>query len=142
MQASLRGKITLFDQKLIFEKGKKEIHLKWTGDVDGDNRNECKGYEWITKDTLDSHIRDITLKVRFKDGRIFNRKDQLLPCDLDELGCESTSLDPYGYTWKAPENCILSVLKEDYAHMLKNDNRYYIVSQKTSENKYLFDGKK
>ena len=59
----------------------------------------------------------------------------------DELGCESTSLDLYAYTWKAPENCILSVLKDDYAHMLKNDNQYYIVSQKTSENKYLFEVK-
>ena len=77
--------------------------------------------------------------MRIKDGKIFNRNDQLLPCDLDELGCEITSLDPYAYTCKAPENCILSVLKEDYAHMLKNDNHYYIVSQNTSENKYLFE---
>ena len=60
---------------------------------------------------------------------------------MNELDCESTSLDPYAYTWKAPENCILSVLKEDYAHKLKNDNHYYIVSQNTSENKYLFQVK-
>ena len=79
--------------------------------------------------------------MRFKDGKIFNRNDQLLPCDLDELGCESTSLDPYAYMWKAPENCILSVPKEDYAHMLKNDNHYFIVSQNISENKYLFEVK-
>ena len=58
---------------------------------------------------------------------------------MDEFGCESTSLDPYAYTWEALENCILSVLKEYYAHMLKNDNHYYIVSQNTSENKYLFE---
>ena len=93
----------------------------------------------ITKDTFESHIQDITLKVRIKDGKIFNRNDQPLPCELDELGCESTSLDPYAYTWKAPENCILSVLKEDYAHMLKNDNHNYIVSQNSSETKYLFE---
>ena len=140
-QASEGRSLTLFDHKLTFEKGKKEIHHKIIGDKDGDNRNECDGYEWITKDTFESHIQDITLKVRIKDGKIFNRNDQLLPCDLDELGCESTSLDPYAYTWKAPENCILSVLKEDYAHMLKNDNHYYIVSQNTSENKYLFEVK-
>ena len=81
------------------------------------------------------------MKVRIKDGKIFNRNDQLLPCDLDELGCESKSLDPYAYTWNAPENCILSVLKKDYAHMLKNDNHYQIVSQNTAENKYLFQVK-
>ena len=88
-----------------------------------------------------NHIQDITLKARIKHDKIFNRNDLLLPCDVDELGCESTSLDPYACTWKAPEKCILSVLKEDYAHMLKNDNYYHIVSQNTSENKYLFEVK-
>ena len=140
-QASEGKSLTLFDHKLTFEKGKKEIDHKIIGDKDDDNRNECDGYEWIIKDTFESHIQDITLKVRIKDGKIFNRNDQLLLCDLDELGCESTSLDPYAYTCKAPETCILSVLKEDYAHMLKNDNHYYIVSQNTSENKYLFEVK-
>ena len=130
---------TLFGHKLTFEKGKKETHHKWVGDVNGDYVKECEGSEWITKDTCDSHIEDITLKVRIKDGKIFNRNDQLLPCDLDELGCESTSFDPYAYRWKTPENCILSVLKEVYAHMLKNDNHYYIVSQNTSKNNYFFE---
>ena len=72
---------------------------------------------------------------------MFNRNDQLLPCDFDELACESTSLDPFAYTWEAPEKCILSVLKVNCAHMLKNDNPFYIVSQDTSENKYLFEVK-
>ena len=79
--------------------------------------------------------------MRIKDGKIINRNDQLLPGDLDQLGCESTSLDPYAYTWEAPENCILAVLKEDYAHRLKNDNHYYTVGQNNSENKYLFEVK-
>ena len=121
-QASEGRSFTLLDHKLTFEKGKKEIHHKWTGDKSEDYRNECDGKGWITKDAFESHIQDITLKVRTKDGKIFSRNDQLLPCDLDELGCGSTSLDPYAYTWKAPKNCILSVLKADNAHMLKNDN--------------------
>ena len=76
-----------------------------------------------------------------KVGKTFNPNHQLLPCDLDELGCKKTPLDPYAYTWEAPENCIFSVLKDDYAHMLKNDNHYYIVSQNNSENEYLFEVK-
>ena len=131
-QASEGRLLTLFDHKLTFEKGKKGIHHKWTGDKSEDYRKECDGKGWITKDTFESHIQDITLKVRNKDGKTFNRNDQLLPCHLDELGCESTPLDPYAYTWKAPENCVLSVLKEDYAHMLKNDLHYYRVSRNTS----------
>ena len=107
-QASEGRSLTLFDHKLTFEKGKKEIHHKWAGDKSGDYRNECDGKGWITKDTFESHIQDITLKVRIKDGKIFNRNGQLLPCALDELGCGITSLDLYAYTRKAPENCVLS----------------------------------
>ena len=40
-----------------------EIHHKWTGNVDGDNRDECERYQWITKYTFESHIQDITPKV-------------------------------------------------------------------------------
>ena len=123
-QASQGRSRTVFDHKLAFAKGKKETHHKWTREVYGDYVNGCKIYEWITKDTLESNIQDITLKVRIKDEKIFNRNDQLLPCDWEKLECESTSLDPYAYTRKAPENCIIIVLKEDYAHMLKNDNHY------------------
>ena len=132
-QASEGRSLTLYDHKLTFEKGKKETHHKWKRNVDRDNHNECIGYEWITKDTFESHIQDITPEVRIKDGRKINRNDQLIPCGLGELGCGSTSLDPHAYTWTAPENWILSVLRKDYAHMLKNDHHYYIVSQNTSE---------
>ena len=133
--------LILFDHKLTFKKAKKETHHNWIGNKDRDNRNECDGYEWITKDTFESLIQHITLKVRIKVGKIFNRNDQLIPCNLDERGCESTSLDPYAYTWEAPEKRILSVLQEDYAHMLEKDNHYYIFSQNHSENKYLFEVK-
>ena len=74
-QASEGRSLTLFDHKLTFEKGKKETHHKWTGDIDGNNRNECEGHEWIAKDTFESHIQNITLKVRIKDGKVFNRND-------------------------------------------------------------------
>ena len=107
-QASEGTSLTLFDHKLTFEKGNKEIHHKLTRNVDGDNPNDWEVHEWITKGTFESNIQDMTLKLRIKDGKIFNRNDQLLPCDLDELGCESTSLDPYAYMWKGPENCTLS----------------------------------
>ena len=109
--------------------------------MSGDYVIGCKGSERVTKDTFENHIQDITLKVRIKDGKIFNRNDQLLPCDLDELGCETVSLNLYAYTWEAPENCILYVLKEEYAHLLINDSHYYIVSQNHLEIKYLFEVK-
>ena len=140
-QTSEGRSLTLFDHKVAFKKGNKEIHHKGTGDKSEDYRNECDGKGWITKDSFESHIHDITLKVRIKDGKIFNRNDHPLPCDLHELGRESGSLTPLFTRAKAPENCILSVSKENYAHTLKNDNHYYIVSHNTSDNKYLFEVK-
>ena len=90
---------------------------------------------------MESHIEVITVKVGIEDGKIFNPNHRLLPCDLDELGCESASLDPYPYTWKASANCILLDLKEENVHKLKNDNHYEVVSQNTSETKNLFEVK-
>ena len=61
-QASKGRSLTLLDHKLTFENDKKEIHHKWIGDVNGDYVNECKSYEWITKNTFEGYLQDITLK--------------------------------------------------------------------------------
>ena len=77
---ALEGRaLTLFHHKLFFRKSKMETHHKWKRIVIGSYIKECKGYERITKEIFESHIQDITLKVRFEDGKIFNRNDQLLP---------------------------------------------------------------
>ena len=44
-QASEGTSLILFDHKPTFEKGKKETHHKWTGYINEDYVNECKGYE-------------------------------------------------------------------------------------------------
>ena len=67
-----------------------------------------------------------------------NRNRQPLPSKLDDLGCDSTTLDPYAFIWDKPNNCILTVLKEEYVNMVKNDDQCYIVRRNVSENKYLF----
>ena len=71
-----------------------------------------------------------------------NRNGQPLTCKLDELGCDSTSLDQYACIWDNPDNCIPTVVKEEYVSMIKNDDQYYIVSRNYSENDYLFETKK
>ena len=106
------------------KKGIIEQHLRWNGDADDTFRNECDCFEWIEKDTFETHIQDITLNVKLRDGTIMNRNGQPLPCKLDELGCDSTPLDPYAYVWDNPDNCILTVLKEEYVNMIKNDGQY------------------
>ena len=133
--------ITLLNHQITMKKGVIEQHLRWNGDADDTFKNECDGFEWIEKDTFETHIQDITLNVKLRDGTIMNRNGQPLHCKLDELGCDSTSLDPYAYIWDNPDNCILTVLKEEYVNMIKNDDQYYIVSKNDSENKYLFEVK-
>ena len=52
MQAGFEGRsVTLFDINILFGKGEKDTHHKWKGDVKGEYVNECKGYDWVTKDT-------------------------------------------------------------------------------------------
>ena len=74
-QASEGRSLILFDHKLTFEKGKKATHHEVEGDVSGEYFNECENFEWITKDTVESHIPYITLKVRMKDDKRLNRND-------------------------------------------------------------------
>ena len=44
------------------------------------------------------------------------------PCALEELGCETTPLDPYAYVWDYSDNCVLSVFRTD-GNMVKQHNK-------------------
>ena len=47
-------------------------------------------------------------------------KDGLqLPCPLEELGCDTTSFDPYAYTWDAPDNCVLAIHRKEVVNIIK-----------------------
>ena len=130
--------ITLLNHQITMKKGIIEQHLRWNGDADDTFKNESDGFEWIEKDTFETHIQDNNLNVKLIDGTIKQRNGHPLPGKLDELGCDSTSLDPYAYILDSSDNCILTVLNEEYVNMIKNDDQYYIDSRNDSENKYLF----
>ena len=70
-------------------------------------------------------------------------KDGLkLPCPLEELGCETTSFDPYAYIWDAPDNCVLAIHRKEDVNMIKQGkNNYYIVSGRNNTSQYLFEVK-
>ena len=59
------------------------------------NRNHCTARDWITRDTFLSHLQRTTLKVRMSTGKNLSDSAPVLPCALEELGCQTTSLDPY-----------------------------------------------
>ena len=48
------------------KKGIIEQHLRWNGDADDTFKNECDVFEWIEKNTFETHIQHITLNVKLK----------------------------------------------------------------------------
>ena len=82
-----------------------------------------------------------TLKVRMSTGKVLSDSAQVLPCALEKLGCETTSLDPYAYIWDYPDNCVLSVLRTEDVNMVKQGTKYYIISGPNSTTKFVFEVK-
>ena len=103
-----RKMIYLADQLLGADYDTKNPIVITDGPTSGDNRNHCTARGWITHDTFLPHMQRTTLKVRISFGKVLSDSAQVLPCALEELGCETTSLDPYAYIWDYPDNCFLS----------------------------------
>ena len=82
-----------------------------------------------------------TLKVRMSTGKVLSDSAQVLPCALEGLGCETTSLDPYAYIWDYPNNCVLSALRPEDVNMVKQGRKYYINSGPDSTTKFVFEVK-
>ena len=81
-----------------------------------------------------------TFKFRMSTGKVSSDSAQILPCAV-ELGCETTSLDPYGYIWDYPDNCVLSVLRTEDVNMVKQGTRYNVISVPDSTTKCVFEVK-
>ena len=93
------------------------------GPKNSSNRNHCDRRGCITRDTFLRHMKRTTLKVRMSTGKSLSDSAQVLPCALEELGCETTSLDPYAYIWDYPDNCVLSVLRTEEVNMVKRGTK-------------------
>ena len=119
----------------------KDPVVKVSGDPTGSNRNHCKTRGWISRDTFIIHMQKTTLKVTIENGKMLSDMGLILPCALEELGCETTSLDPYAYIWDYPDNCVLSILRTENVNMVKQDRKYYAISGKDSTSKFVFEVK-
>ena len=141
------GSITLKDETLEFKKGVKTTVVKQKGfDSDGAHlrdkyRNECDSYGRVNCKTFEGYVQDVVLKVRTKGSKVMSKDGLQLPCPLEQLGC-NTSFDPYAYTWDAPDNCVLAILRKEDVNMIKQrKNNYYIVSGRNNTSQYLFEVK-
>ena len=111
------------------------------GSTSDDNKNHCTADGWIARDTLLPHMQRTTLKVRMSTGEVLSDSAQLLPCVPEELGSETTSLDPYVYMWNNQDNCVLPVFRTEDVNMVKQETTYYIISGPDSTTKFVFEGK-
>ena len=102
------------------------------------NRKHYTARGWITRDTFLPHIQRTTLKVRMSTGKVLSDSAQVLPCALEKLGCETTSLDRYAYIWDYPDNCVLT----EEVNMVKQRKKYYIISGPDSTTKFVFEVEK
>ena len=91
--------IYLADQFLGVEYDTKNSIVITDGSTSDDNRNHCTARGRITRDTFVPHKQRTILKVRMSIGKVLSDSSQVLPCALEELGCETTSMDHYAYIW-------------------------------------------
>ena len=94
------------DQFLGVAYDTKNPFVNTDGSTSGNNTNHCTARGWITRDTFLPHMQGTPLKVRMSTGKVLTDSTQVLPCALEELSCETTSLDPYAYIWDYPDSCV------------------------------------
>ena len=139
--------ITLKDETLDFKKGVKTTVVKHKDfDDDGSDltdkyTNKCDSYVWIFRKTFEGHVQDLVLKVR-TDGKVMSKDGLQIPCPLEDLGCDTTSFDPYAYTWDAPDYCVLAIFRKEDVNMIEQrKNTYNFVSGRNNTSQYLFEVK-
>ena len=98
---------------------------------------DCDGRGHIKHYTFETYMQQV-LKANADNKKVQNPNGFVLPCSLTDGGCESTSLDPFAYTWTQPSNCLLSILFQNKAKMVKylldpTPAQYYIVSDGNTE---------
>ena len=124
-----KGKeITLLGHSICFGFDTKNPIVKTSGDTSDDNRNECEGRSWITRDTFLPHMQTTTLKVSLGKGKALSDAGLFLTCALEEVGCGTTSLGPYAYIWDYRDNCAISFLPTEEVNMVKQRKNYYVIS--------------
>ena len=133
--------IYLPDQYLGVEYHTKNPIVKTDGSTSDNNRNHCNARGWITRDTFLPHMQRTTLQVRMSTWKVSSDSAQVLPCALEELVYETTTLDPYAYIWDYPDNCVFSVLRTEEVNMVKQGTKYYIISGPDSTTKLVFEVK-
>ena len=112
-----------------------------SGDTSDDYRNEYDGRGWIACDTFLPHMQTTTLTVTLEHWKLLSDTGLNLPYALEELGYETTSLDPYVNIWDYPDICAISIRRTEEVKMVKQGKKYYVISGAGSSSKFVFEVK-
>ena len=124
-----KGKeITLLGHSINVGFDTKNPFVKFSGGTSDDYWIECDGEGWITRDTFLPHMQTTTLKVTLENGKVLSDTGLILPCALEDLGCETILLDSYAYIWDHPDSCAISILRTEEVNMVKQGRNYYVMS--------------
>ena len=137
-----RIEITLLGHSINFGFDRKNSFVKTLGDTSDDYRKECDGKSWITRDTFFPHNTTTTPKVTLESGKVLSDTVLNIPCALEELGYETTSLNPYVYIWHYSDNCAISILRTEEVNMVKQGKKFYVISGANSSSNFVFEVKK
>ena len=112
--------------------------VKVSGDPTGSNRNHCKTRGWISRDTFIIHMQKTTLKVTMENGKVLSDMGLILPCALEKLGCETTSLDPYATSGTTPTFvCFPSFEQKESTWLHRTQNTKSLVEKTLRPNSCL-----
>ena len=149
-QANRTGKLTVndFQDKFDIEielNNRKISYKNYGADLEDDSSTACDDSGDISHYSFETLMQEISLEVNVQDKSVYNTQGQKLPCALHEGGCDSTSLDPFAYSWDIPENCLVFKKFTQDAKMIKYDieagnPKYFIVSDEKSEVPYTGPG--
>ena len=131
-------KIYLADHLLEVDYDTKTLIVITDGPTSSTNRNHCDGCSGITRDTFLPYMQRTILKVRMSTGKFLSDSARVLLCALEELGYETTSLDPHAYIPDSFDNCVLSVLRTEHVNMMKQGAKCYYNGGPQSTTDFIF----
>ena len=76
--------------------------------------------------TYETYMQNVSLNVNLSDGTVNICQNIPLPCPLSAGDCDSTSTDPFAYTWDESNDCLFTTICVFDAQMIKANDKYYI----------------
>ena len=109
------------------------VNQDWTPMVDGfdtwsyttisqgrnmDDTSECDVTGWVYKNDFAILVTRLNITYDLQDMSII-MFGNVLPCKFTDGGCESTNRDPYAYTWKVRDTCVIQLIDIFFGRMIK-----------------------